>query len=162
MHSYSNTLNTGCPITCVILPSFPVFPAVMLHFSSCAKRLLRWRVQHPVMLNQMSVRPSVRACRFFVSFAMRHLTWRHHFWVLDKGDKNPVWHFGFFKKGPISWISRWCEHSPGPVFGPLFWWFLWKIKNKTRRCFWRFKSKYRKIDLTRTCKLQTFCKKVNL
>ena len=129
---------------------------------NCAKRLLRWRVQHPVMLNQMSVRPCVRPCRFFVSFAMRHLTRRHHFWVLDKGDKNPVWHFGFFKKGPISWISRWCEHSPGPVFGPLFWWFLWKIKNKTRRCFWRFKSKYRKIDLTRTCKLQTFCKKVNL
>ena len=77
----------------------------------------------PVMLNPMSVRPcvrpSVRASGFFVSFAMRHLTRRHHFWVLDKGDKNPVWHFGFFKKGPISWFSRWCEHSPGPVFEPF-------------------------------------------
>ena len=104
--------------------------------------------------------PCVCASGFFVISAVRHLTRRHHFWVLDKGDKNPVWHFGFFKKGPISWISRWCEHSPGPVFGPLFWWFLWKINNKTRRCFWRFKSKYRKIDLTRTCKLQTFYKKM--
>ena len=56
----------------------------------CAKRLLRWRVQLPVMLNQMSVRPSVRPSGFFVISAVRHLTRRHHFWVLDKGDKNPV------------------------------------------------------------------------